>query len=187
MIRCILTALLCAAMMPAASPAPRRSPNFVVHLVPPSGQVTPAQYKGKVVILAMIQTTCSHCQQTTQLLSGLQKEYESRGLQVMAAGFENGITPQVVSAFIRQFRPTFPVGYATRAEVLAYLGRDAADELWVPVLVFIDRKGMIRYQYLGDDPFYQNQEKNLRKNIEALLKEPAAGGQAAPAAKRKES
>jgi len=28
-------------------------------------------------------------------------------------------------------------------------------------------------QYLGDDPFQQNQEKNLRDTIEALLKEPA--------------
>jgi hypothetical protein len=45
--------------------------------------------------------------------------------------------------------------------------------MYVPVLVFIDRKGMIRHQYLGDDPFQQNQEKNLRDTIEALLKEPA--------------
>jgi hypothetical protein len=44
--------------------------------------------------------------------------------------------------------------------------------MYVPILVFIDRKGMIRYQYTGDDPFFQNQEKNVRETIEQLLKEP---------------
>ena len=182
MIRSILAGFLCAAVMAAA---PRPSPAFVVHLSP--GQVTPAQYKGKVVILAMIQTTCPHCQKATQVLSGLQKEYGPRGLQVMAAAFETGVTPAVVSDFVRQYQPTFPVGYSNRTEVINYLGIGPQDQMYVPIMVFIDRKGMIRHQYLGDDPFFQNQEKNLRETIETLLKEPVAAGKATPAAKKKNS
>jgi len=43
----------------------------------------------------------------------------------------------------------------------------------VPVTVFIDRKGIIRAEYLGDNPFYQNYELNIRKQVEELLKEAA--------------
>ena len=45
--------------------------------------------------------------------------------------------------------------------------------LFAPSMVFIDRKGMIRYQYLGGDPFFNNLEKNLRDTVEVLLREPA--------------
>ena len=33
-----------------------------------------SQYKGKVVVMAFILTTCSHCQRTTGYLNKLQKE-----------------------------------------------------------------------------------------------------------------
>ena len=55
--------------------------------------------------------------------------------------------------------------------------------LFVPIMVFIDRKGMIRYQYLGDDPFFTNQEKNVRDTIEELLKEGVTAKKAAPVKK----
>jgi hypothetical protein len=45
--------------------------------------------------------------------------------------------------------------------------------LYVPTMVFIDRKGMIRYQYLGGDPFFNDLERNLHDTVETLLKEPA--------------
>jgi hypothetical protein len=55
--------------------------------------------------------------------------------------------------------------------------------LYVPHLVFIDRKGVIRAQYPGSDKFYENEEANIRKEIEALLKESAAAP-AKPAAQK---
>jgi hypothetical protein len=60
--------------------------------------------------------------------------------------------------------------------------------LYVPTMVFIDRKGMIRHQYLGTDPFFQNPEKSIRDTVESLVKEPAEAKKAgAPAAKKKAS
>jgi hypothetical protein len=50
-------------------------------------------------------------------------------------------------------------------------------------MVFIDRKGVIRAQYPGSDKFYENEEANMRKEIEALLKEPG-GAPAKPAGKK---
>jgi hypothetical protein len=45
----------------------------------------------------------------------------------------------------------------------------------MPILAFIDRQGVIRAQYEGDDKFFseEQQEKNLSDRIEELLK-PAA-------------
>ncbi|HJZ99753.1 MAG TPA: TlpA disulfide reductase family protein [Candidatus Solibacter sp.] len=171
MIRSIPAFLSSMAVMATAAPLPRPSPNFAIHLTP-AGQVSPTQYKGKVVVLAFISTTCPHCQHTTQVLSGLQRELGSRGLQVLAAAF-NPMANMLVPDFIKQYQPSFPVGYTERADVHGYLDHSEQLQMYVPVLVFIDRRGMIRHQYLGDDPFQQNQEKNLRDTIEAMLKEPA--------------
>ena len=188
MIRLLLASILCTtvlcATLSAAAPVPRPSPDFVVKLTP-TGQVTTAQYKGKVVILAMILTTCPHCQKATQVLSGFQKEYGPRGLQVMAAAF-NDMSNMLVPDFIKQFQPAFPVGWANRMDVLNYLQHSAMEQMYVPIMVFIDRKGVIRHQYMGDDPFFQNQDKNLRDTIEELIKEPAATStkKAAPAGKK---
>ena len=97
MIRSILAILSSIAVMVTAAPLPRPSPDFAIHLTP-SGQVSPTQYKGKVVVLAFISTTCPHCQHTTQVLSGLQREFGPRGLQVLAAAFN----PMANVAFVFQ-------------------------------------------------------------------------------------
>jgi peroxiredoxin len=177
--RSLCASLLCAAALTAA-PLPRPSPDFTIHLTP-SGQVSPAQYKGRAVVLAFILTTCPHCQRTTGILSGLQREYGPRGLQVLASAF-NPMANMLVPDFIKQFQPSFPVGWNQREDVLGFLDHSAILQMYVPVLVLIDRSGMIRNQYLGDDPFQQDQEKNLRSAIESLLKEPAKSP--APAKKK---
>jgi len=67
------------------------------------------------------------------------------------------------------FQPNFPLGYSTRETVHEYLQHNPQLQLYVPIMVFIDRKGMIRHQYPGDDPFFQNQDANLRTTIEEML------------------
>jgi len=138
-IRCIPAFVLSLAVLASAAPLPRPSPDFVIHLTP-SGEVSPAQYQGKVVVLAFIATTCSHCQRSTQMLSGLQREYGPRAVQVIAAAF-NAMAHMLVPDFIKQFEPAFPVGYSNEHEVQAYLDHSEQLPLYVPALVFIDRKG----------------------------------------------
>ncbi len=187
MIRSLLGFFVCFGLMAqsvapsAPAPPPRPTPDFAIHLTP-SGQISPAQFKGKVVVLAFILTTCPHCQHSVGLLSGLQTEYGPRGLVVMAAAF-NEMANMLVPDFNKQFRPTFPVGWAMRDDVLVYLQHSAMTQMYVPIMVFIDKKGMIRYQHLGDDPFFTNQEKNVRDTIEELLKEGATAKKAAPVKK----
>ena len=95
-----------------------------------------------------------------------------RGMQVLAASF-NPDAGMLANNFNKQFVSDFPSGYAERAAVLEYL--QLPDErFFVPILVFIDRKGMIRAQYVGDTDFLKDQDKNIRALVDSLLKEPAA-------------
>jgi peroxiredoxin len=185
-IRNVLAPLVCLALIAqgASTVQPARpSPEFSIRLTP-SGQFSPTDYKGKVVVLACILTTCPHCQAAVGMLSRLQSEYGERGLQVLGVAF-NPMANMLVPDFIRQFHPNFPVGWAEHQEVLNYLNHSTITPLYSPTFIFIDRKGMIRYERLGDDPLMlTDQEKNTRAAIEELLKEPAAK-KAAAAGKKK--
>src|SRR5205823_14553162 len=109
-IRSILALALCGVAIAAPPPPklPRVAPDLQIRLTP--GAVSPAQFKGKAVVLALIMTGCPHCQETVQYLSSLQKQHGVRGLQVLAAAF-NDDAPTATVGFAQQFKPAFPVGY----------------------------------------------------------------------------
>jgi thiol-disulfide isomerase/thioredoxin len=156
---------------------PRPAGEFAIKM--PNGQITLlSQYAGKVVVLAFISTTCPHCQHTTQVLSAIQNEYAQRGVQILAAAF-NPDAAQLVPGFIAQFRPTFPVGSSEREPVLEYEQASLVKMNFVPELIFIDRGRVIRAQYSGGDDFFKEQEKNIREEIDSLLKEPVKSAHAA--------
>lgn len=171
---CVLA--ICVALFAGLAPAaevPRRSPEFSIALNN-GNQILLSNYRGKVVALIFILTYCPHCQQAVQTLSKLQNEYGPRGFQVLASAIED-MASLAVPDFIKRFQPPFPVGYNNRDQVLEYLQHPAMFKLLMPQLVFIDRQGMIRAQYTGDDPIFgADEEKNLRAKIESLLKEPSA-------------
>lgn len=167
----IALSILATGLLAQAQTLPRPAGEFAISM-PYGGQTLLSQYAGKVVCLAFILTTCPHCQHTTQLLSGIQTEYASRGVQIIAAAF-NPDAPQLVPAFITQFKPTFPVGFAARDAVFEYEQASLAKPNYVPELIFIDRHRMIRAQYSGSDDFFKDQEKNIRAMLDTLVKEPA--------------
>jgi len=43
-------------------------------------------------------------------------------------------------------------------------------QVFVPILTFIDRKGMVRQQYIGDETYLRDPEKNVRASLDELLK-----------------
>ena len=162
--------LLCVlATLASAVTVPRPAHEFVIKGT--GGEVLLSQYRGKVALLAFIFTSCPHCQHTIGIMSDVQKEYRSRGFQALGAAFNEG-AEQLLPGFLSKFNPNFPVGYASRASVLEYLQVPSNMPLSVPVLVFIDKKGTIRSQHMGsDDPFFKDQEKTIRAELDSLLKE----------------
>jgi thiol-disulfide isomerase/thioredoxin len=171
---------ICAALFAAVASAaevPRRSPEFSIALN--SGkQVLLSSYRGKVVALMFVLTYCPHCQQAIQTVSRLQTEYGPRGFQALASAIED-MASLAVPDFVRRFQPPFPVGFNNRDQVLEYLQHPPMYKLLMPQLVFVDREGVIRAQYAGDDAFFgADEEKNLRAKIESLLKESPSNGHA---------
>jgi thiol-disulfide isomerase/thioredoxin len=168
--------LLCAAALftgSAAEPV-RSSPAFSIMRIG-SAPLKVSQYKGKLVVLAFIYTTCPHCQHLTTTLNQVAKDYASRGVQVLECAF-NDDAVQTMPEFLKQFNPAFPVGFATRASVMSYLqySLNDAKPLYVPHLVFIDRAGIIRGDYPGEGPFFQDPDGNIRKKLDQMLKGSAA-------------
>jgi peroxiredoxin len=171
--RSILPLWLCLASLAQGATIPRPAPDFGVDLTDGS-QIHLSQYRGKVVVMAFILTTCSHCQFTSQILTKLQQDYGPRGFQVVASANED-MAKMNVPDFIRNFKPAYPVGYTQREVAESYLEHPVMFRLMMPQVVVIDRKGTIRAQYAGDDKFFENtnQEKNFRELLEPLLKEEA--------------
>jgi peroxiredoxin len=181
--RMIGLAVLCTATA-AAAEVPRRAPEFAFEL--PGGKpVLLSQYRGKVVLVELLYTTCPHCQTSARTLSRLYTELGPRGFQPLGVAF-NEMASLLVPDFIKQFQPNFPVGYAQRDPVLSFLQHPPILRYVVPQMVLVDRKGMIRGQTPADgaEEFYD--EKSLRGKIEALLKEPTGVSKKA-GGKKKES
>ena len=168
----------------AAAPVPRPTKEFTIVL--PSGQQKLlSSYRGKVVMLACMFTTCPHCQALSKIITKLQKDLGPKGFQAVGAVFNEevntpnaGVNAQVTGNFVSQFEVGFPVGYAPQASVMSYLGLSEIERWVVPQVVIIDRKGVIRAQSASQGTADLQTEAYLRKYLGELLDE---GKSAAPA------
>jgi len=162
----------------AVPPVPRHAPEFVIHN-PDGTQTLLSSYRGKVVALLFVYTTCVHCQHTSQVFSKYNTEFGARGFQPVDVAF-NEMANLFVKDFVKEFGINYPVGFSPRDPVLDYLGIPAIDHFVVPQIVWIDRKGNIRSQTppLGDDKLLK--ESYWREMIETLLKEPAQSAKKPP-------
>src|SRR3954447_22416213 len=123
---------------------PRQSPEFVINYPNGEKQLL-SKTRGKVVLVEFLYTTCPHCQHTAGQFSKYQADYGARGFQAIGIAF-NDMSSMLVPDFIKDFKPTFPVGFANRDPVLSFLGITQEERFVVPQIVLIDRKGMIRAQ-----------------------------------------
>jgi peroxiredoxin len=172
--RKILVTLFCAAALFAAD-APRRAPGFC--LIDATGEWRDLyDYRGKVVILEFMQTTCPHCAAFAPKLKELQQKYGAR-LQVISVVLPPD-SPQTISEYVKGHGISYPV--------LLDMGQVAGSYVRVPSLNFptvyiIDANGMIQghYEY---GPLTQNifEANALQPEIDRLV-----GGAAAPAMKKK--
>ena len=166
-------ALFLAASAAFSATVPRPAPELAIQMQDGS-QTLLSKYRGKTVVLALVFTTCPHCQHTSGLLGQLQKEYGPKGIQVLGAAF-NDDARGLVPAFNQQYvKGAFPMGYLERNTVLQFLELPVMAQFYVPILVFIDKKGHIQSQHIGDEEFFRNQEVSIRAEIEKLLAAPAA-------------
>jgi len=165
---------LATALVAGTAPAPKKGPvvprkaaEFVFQMVDGPQRLL-SMYKGKTIVLAFMYTTCPHCQKTAQVLAKVQTEYAAKGVQVLGAAFDQGAAGQV-QKFNKSLGLNFPCGYSEQGPVLEFLQHPVEEPYFVPILVFIDKRGIIRGEYIGDESFLQHQELNIRIEIDKML------------------
>lgn len=147
----------------------RKAPELAFS-IPGQGEKHLSDYNGKVVALEFIFTTCPHCQAASKLMTKLQQEYGSRGLQVIDIAI-NPNADLLIENFAKDFQVNFPVAWTTQQQMQGFMGFADA-RFVVPQLVLIDRKGYIHYQtpaLSGDEWTKLMSEPAIRQHIEELL------------------
>ncbi len=148
---------------------PRKATPFGIQTGP--GQYTWLnEFEGKTVVVAFILTTCPHCQFTTGILNKLHAEYAPKGVVFIASASEP-MAALHVADFIARFHPAFKVGYNDEGYISKFLGYPPDQPMFYPAIAMIDRNGIIRDEYVGEDKRLMNdiQEKSLRESIEKTM------------------
>src|SRR5277367_2043652 len=147
-------------------PVLRHSPEFVIRM-PDGSQTLLSSFRGKVVALLFVHTTCPHCQRASEVFTKLYAEYSARGFEPVAVAF-NPMANLYVKDFVREHGVSFPVGFSPPEDVLNYLNIPIVSRYAVPQIVWIDRKGNIRSQTAANPDGEQLSEPYWRNMIETL-------------------
>jgi len=131
----------------AASVTPRPSGEYVIHMINGPDKLL-TSYRGKFVVLAFMYTTCPHCQHTTKVLSQIQNEYAAKGVQMLGIVIDQG-AKQGIPAFLQITSANFPIGYSDPPTALKFMHVSPDKDWFVPMLAFIDQKGIVRSQYVS--------------------------------------
>ena len=167
-------AILATALLVFLAPAfaqnlPRKAPEQIIHL--PGGKTAKvSDYAGKVVLVAFIITSCPHCQHTVELLNGIQTDLGKRGFQAIALAVNQDAADRLAD-FYQNFKPTFPVGYCPNTDLPVFLELTPGKRPLAPLLAFLDRKGVIRFETDGSDStFFDDHEgDHLRAEVLKFL------------------
>ena len=173
----MLTALFAVCTAPAAE-VPRPAPELTLQRY----QGKPfrlSDFRGKIVALTLMHTTCRHCQDLTRLLVPIQKDYQARNVVVVECVF-NGDAMMTMGPFFKVFEPNFPVGLTNEEAVREFLKWDDKKDgmLMIPHIVFIDARGTIVHDHGENDFFGAASDKNIRGVLDKMTAK-------APAAKKK--
>jgi peroxiredoxin len=168
----IVATLLCGAALFAAGPL-RRAPGFC--LMDTSQQWHDlADYRGKIVLVEFMQTTCPHCASFSTVLNDLKLKYGDK-LAILAISNPPD-TPQTMVQFAKGHKLTYPLLFDQGQAAYSYARSPSFD---LPAVYLIDANGMIRNSWvdgvLTKDIFEGN---GLSREIDKLL-----AGAPAPAKK----
>ena len=150
----------------AAPPAPDLPPAVsVVPLKDAKGaSFKLADFFGKVMVINLWATWCGPCRREIPELVKLNKEFHSRGVEIIGLSTENpDASAEKVSKFIQDFQIDYRIGWAP-AEVGVPLmqGHEA-----IPQIFVISRDGRILQRFIGYSAAYSTQ---LKQVLEDALK-----------------
>ncbi len=114
---------------------------------------TDAQFKGKVIILAIGGTWCPNCRDEAPFLVDLYKRYHGRGLEIVGLNFEASgelaeDKPRIQS-FVQEFSVPYPVLYAGAIPDVKEKLPQIADFGAYPTTVYLGRDGRVSSIHAG--------------------------------------
>src|SRR5208283_4368371 len=138
--RTILAVLLCTgALFAAAENSGRRAPGFAL----PDSKMQVfdlADYRGRIVLLEFMQTTCGHCAPFADVLERVQQKYGDQ-VAVLAVVNSRGDDQNTVARYISGHRITYPILFDAGQMAYSYLRSMRFD---TPHVFLIDAGGTIR-------------------------------------------
>lgn len=155
----------------AAAKLPRPAPDLVITLN--SGQLVKLSgFRGKIVLVELLLTTCPHCVKCANVMQKMVDEFGAKGVAAMGGAVNDGARSDLIR-FQLSSGAKFPIGVSDRVFAYDEMIKPEKPPVYFPQLFVIDRKGVIREHHHGADDFFLDEEKNLRTTLEKLLKESA--------------
>jgi thiol-disulfide isomerase/thioredoxin len=125
-----------------------------------------ADYKGKVVIVNFWATWCGPCRQEIPHLIELREEMGTKEFEVIGVTHNgNDPDPAAVKEFAKQFKITYPVGYAEASLIYGLQTEGVANN--IPQSFIISRDGQLIKRFIG---FGGNFPAQMRAIVQEELK-----------------
>ena len=135
------------------------APDFILKDTD-GNEVRLSDFEGRVLIVDFWATWCGPCREEIPTYVALQSQYASKGFTMI--GISTDEDPKIVRSFAKEYKINYPSLMADRKVRQEYGGIPA-----IPTTFVIDKKGIIRYRYVGVPPDHLI----FQKNVEELLGE----------------
>jgi cytochrome c biogenesis protein CcmG, thiol:disulfide interchange protein DsbE len=122
---------------------------------------TLSDYRGQVILLNIWATWCDPCKKEMPSMERLHRDLKDRGLAVVAVSIDKPDMESTIRQFVKDYDLTFDVLY-DRAELFRAVYRYTG----VPETYIINREGVIRRKWIGEDDW---SSPGNRRFIEGLL------------------
>jgi thiol-disulfide isomerase/thioredoxin len=122
-----------------------------------------SDYKGKVLVLDFYATWCNPCRKSVPHLIGLQKKYETQGLQVIGLNVGGPDDYERVPGFARELGIHYPLAIPDE-ELVTFL---LSDSDAIPQTFVFDREGLLVDRLIGFGP---SSGRQLDEAVESALK-----------------
>jgi peroxiredoxin len=164
-----LLAVLCLCSILSAK-VPRPLANVTIQ-TPDRKNINIKKYRGKVVMVVLFLTNCDDCLKMVTFASKLESELGAKGFQVVGAAVDDN-APYLVTPYIQRYRPSFPVGFLKKDDLIKILDLAPNVRPVTPLIMFIDHVGTVRFQYSGKDTaVFGENNKTLRLIAVNLIKQ----------------
>jgi len=115
-----------------------------------------ASLKGKVALIEVFRTECSHCQEASPFMEAVYDRYKSRGLQIVAlqspGDTKDPQNPEnnwaTVKTWVTQHGLKYPIGFDEKSAW--FQGKVPGEKLY-PTMMLTDKTGKISFSQTGFD------------------------------------